>query len=93
MFDFQMELCVLVLALLSCGLAKDTRVGSPEQMGLKPAPINEGQGLKFPPQPSGRQFDPRPQDLNQTVLRARLGSNFDSHVMSIDPPPVSNYNQ
>ncbi|MBN3313491.1 NOGG3 protein, partial [Atractosteus spatula] len=31
-------------------------------------------------------FDPKERDLNETELRSILGSNFDSHYMSVSPP-------
>ncbi|XP_067002354.1 noggin [Anabrus simplex] len=85
-----MEVLMLATCLVAT-LAAQTSPGSterrlsPDELGLKPDPT---EGFIFPqiPEPEGRQFDPRPQDLNVTVLRARLGRHFDSQFMSISRP-------
>ncbi|XP_046994006.1 noggin-like [Schistocerca americana] len=56
---------------------------SPEDAGLKPSP--PGDEYPLPEEPRDASLDPRPQDLNETALRARLGVHFDPSCMSITP--------
>jgi hypothetical protein len=59
---------------------------SPQDYGLRPGnPLDE-----LPPpdliESPNKMLDPRPHDLNATVLRSLLGRNFDPQFMSITRP-------
>jgi hypothetical protein len=63
---------------------------SPQDFGLRPGnPLDE-----LPPpdliEPPNKMLDPRPHDLNATVLRLMLGRNFDPQFMSITRPRYVN---
>lgn len=59
---------------------------SPHDRGLRPGPPYED----LPPpsliESPNKQYDPRPQDLNDTLLRSELGNLFDSNCMSVIRP-------
>jgi hypothetical protein len=63
---------------------------SPQDFGLRPGnPLDE-----LPPpdliESPNKMLDPRPHDLNATVLRPMLGRNFDPQFMSITRPRYVN---
>nr|CAD7204485.1 unnamed protein product [Timema douglasi] len=68
----------------------DQRI-SPQGAGLRPGPPFED----LPPpdliENPNKHYDPRPHDLNATVLRAKLGRNFDPTFMSVNKPRHHNH--
>ncbi|CAH0383957.1 unnamed protein product [Bemisia tabaci] len=61
---------------------------SPEEYGLRASSLLELDELPIPglQESPDRALDPRPHELNTTLLRAKLGKNFDPHLMSIFRP-------
>uniref|UniRef100_A0A1B6FU00 Noggin n=1 Tax=Cuerna arida TaxID=1464854 RepID=A0A1B6FU00_9HEMI len=78
-------LSVILLVTLSSCLSADQRP-SPHDLGLRPAAPNE----EAPPpdliEDTNRFHDPRPSELNSTLLRYKLGRNLDPTFMSIVRP-------
>lgn len=80
---------VLLLATAAACLSSDQPL-SPHDYGLRPAPSHEEAPLPGIIEDPNRLHDPRPSELNVTLLRVKLGRNLDPGFMSISRPSDTN---
>ncbi|XP_054287319.1 noggin-2-like [Macrosteles quadrilineatus] len=75
---------VLLLATVAASLSDHRLPLSPHDLGLRPASPEDA-----PPdliEDTNRYHDPRPSELNSTLLRHKLGKNLDTSFMSVSRP-------
>ncbi|XP_071750951.1 noggin 5 [Centroberyx gerrardi] len=79
---------MLPVALLCIMVSSQHRLGAPQHLLLRPSPSDQlpVPDLREDPDPG---HDPGEQDLTESVLRKRLGSNFDRNFMAVSAGNLS----